>query len=163
MTWLGFVWDASLGSLSAAPHRVEKILKTCSNLLGLESCPVKNLASFVGQVVSLIPVVGNCARIMTKNSQFCIASSPSWSDTVILSEQIKKELLFWKENIEILNCRIVSEAGPPLTFNLIEGDASSTGCGSILNKASVAARIFFMKPELNYFAHETGFLAFEMK
>ena len=142
MTWLGFVWDASLGSLTAAPHRIEKILKTCSNLLNLESCPIKSLASFVGQVVSLIPVVGSCARIMTKSSQFCIASTSSWTDTVILSELIKRELIFWKDNVNDLNYRIVSETGPPLSFNLIEGDASSTGCGSILNRKSVAARIF---------------------
>ena len=142
MTWLGFDWDATLGSISAAAHRVEKILKTCSYLLDLESCPVKSLASFVGQIVSLIPVVGNSAQIMTKSSQFCIASTSSWTEIVVLSEPIKKELIFWKNNLNDMNCRIVSESKPPMSFNLIEGDASGTGCGSILNKALVAARIF---------------------
>ena len=38
--------------------------------------------------------------------------------------------------------RVVVETSPPSVFNIIEGDASSTGLGSILNRENLAARIF---------------------
>ena len=66
MTWLGFVWDSTDGSLAAAPHRIEKIIATSQSLLARVSCPVRDLAGFVGMIVSLIPVVGNCSRVTTK-------------------------------------------------------------------------------------------------
>ena len=60
--WLGIDWDSNQGCIAAAPHRVEKILKTAGELLKSESCHVKFLASFVGQINSLAVVVGNCCR-----------------------------------------------------------------------------------------------------
>ena len=74
MTWLGFDWDTNKGCFSAASHRVEKIKNTCDSLLSVEICLVKKLASFVGQIVSLLPVAGNCVRIMTKGSSIFVAS-----------------------------------------------------------------------------------------
>lgn len=142
MTWLGFVWDSEEGSIAAAPHRVEKIISSCNSLLDKDNCPVKDLAGFVGMIVSLIPVVGNCSRVTTKQSQICIASSDSWDNFIHLSSPIKKEILFWKENIHKLNHSIISESGPPTVMNVIEGDASSTGLGSILNRENLTARIF---------------------
>ena len=51
-------------------------------------------------------------------------------------------MLFWQTNIDQLNCRLIFDNSPPKTFQVIEGDASSTGCGSYLNKEKLAARIF---------------------
>ena len=142
MTWLGFVWDSSDGSLAAAPHRIEKIINSCESLLSKNACPVRDLAGFVGMIVSLIPVVGNCSRVTTKQSQICVASTDSWDDVIPLSSEVKREILFWKENVTALNYRLVATKGPPAVVNVIEGDASSTGLGSILNRESMAARIF---------------------
>ena len=41
-----------------------------------------------------------------------------------------------------LNYRLIADVGPPSVVNVIEGDASSTGLGSTLNRESMAARIF---------------------
>ena len=142
MEWLGFIWDAEVGSIAAAPHRVEKIKNVCDELLALDSCPVKRLAGFVGMIISLTTIVGNCSRISTKRSQILIASVSSWEDTVAIDMQIKQEILFWKSNIDSLNCRYVADKGPPKLLHVIEGDASNTGCGSILNRECKAARIF---------------------
>ena len=95
MTWLGIDWNSENGTISAASHRVEKIKLTCKTLINMDVCPVKKLASFVGQIISLLPVVGNCARIVTKVSQFSIAKCDSWNDKVTLSSEIKREILFW--------------------------------------------------------------------
>ena len=58
--WLGIIWDSNTASISAAPHRVEKILSTCKDLLSRDACPVKSLASFTDQINSLGLIVGNC-------------------------------------------------------------------------------------------------------
>ena len=142
ITWLGYDWDSELGTFSAASHRVEKILKTCADLLSLDICSVRYLSSFVGQIVSLMPVVGNCAKVTTKVSQHCIAVATSWDESIILSPDIKREIDFWKTNLVNLNCRQLSEQSPPKVINMIEGDASGTGCGSWLNKEMLAARLF---------------------
>ena len=142
MEWLGFAWNSENGSISVAPHRVEKIKDITQFLLAKDHCVVRKLAGFVGMIVSIIPVVGNCSRVTTKQSQICVANADSWDGNVALSAEIKREILFWKENIDHLNCRFMAENGPPKTFDLIEGDASATGCGSYLNKDKMAARIF---------------------
>ena len=101
---------------------------------------MRKLSSFIGQIISLAPVVGNCAKVTTKVSQHCVAVAESWDENVTLSLQIKKEILFWKTQIDSLNCRFLYENSPPKVVNLIEGDASGTGCGSWLNKEKLAAR-----------------------
>ena len=142
MTWLGFVWNSVDGTIAGAPHQIEKILNSCRSLLSENHCSVRVLAGFVGMIVSLIPVVGNCSRVATKQSQIHIANSDSWDDDIQLYPGIKREILFWKDNIEKLNRRLISEPAPPTVLNIIEGDASSTGLGSILNRECLAARIF---------------------
>ena len=142
MTWLGFDWDTEKGTFAAASHRVEKIKNTCDTLINSDSCLVRKLAGFIGQIISLLPVVGNCARVTTKVSQFCVANASSWEVKVSLSSEIKREIIFWKNNIDSLNCRFLSENSPPVILQVIEGDASATGCGSWLNKEKMAARIF---------------------
>ena len=142
MTWLGFVWNSKNGTVAAAPHRVDKIKASCAMLLSFDSCPVRQLAGFVGMVISLSPVVGNCSRLATKQSQIVIASSHDWDASVQLSCDVKREFIFWRDNIDKLNCRSCIDKQPPILLNVIEGDASSTGCGSILNNHLLAARIF---------------------
>ena len=142
MTWLGFTWNSIDGTVAAADHRVVKIKSTCSSLLSADACSIRELAGFIGQIISVSFVVGNCARIATKQSQIMVASSKSWDESVSISTEIKRELLFWKENLDVLNCRSCLDKGPPKVVNLIEGDASSSGCGSILNRQMLAARIF---------------------
>ena len=100
MTWLGFDWDTSAGTFSAASHRVEKIEGSCDKLLSMDCCPVRILSSFVGQIVSLMPVVGNCAKVTTKVSQHSIAVAVSWDDIVTLSSDIKREIIFLERKFE---------------------------------------------------------------
>ena len=142
MTWLGFTWNSINGTVAAADHRVEKIKSTCSTLLSMDTCSVRQLAGFVGQIISLTFVAGNCCQITTKQSQIAIASSRSWDESILITNEIKRELLFWRENLDALNCRSCLDKGPPKVMNVIEGDASSSGCGSILNRQLMAARIF---------------------
>ena len=67
--WLGMVWNAESVSLAISERRVSKLLDTASFLLQAESCTVRQLASFAGQVTSLAPVFGNASSLFIINGQ----------------------------------------------------------------------------------------------
>ena len=140
--WLGITWDSNEGSIAAAPHRVEKIKKTASELLSADICHIKALASFVGQINSLSVIVGNCSALTTRCSQQAIAAADSWDSQIVISHRIKQELNFWQENLESLNKRNLFVERPPCAINIIESDASDSGCGSLLNSSGKALRLF---------------------
>ena len=139
-----------LFSLSGAPHRISKIKETCSSLLSLNSCHVKKLASFTGQIVSLSEVVGNCSRLTTRSSQIAVAAAPSWDSSISLSSEILSEIRFWLENIDILNNKSFLIQLPPSSLNIVESDASDSGCGSILNASDKALRLFSSSERSNH-------------
>ena len=68
ITWLGTVFDTYQGFISVTEQRVSK-LKSSIDLLRKDDCKifkVRDVASVVGQVISLTPCVGPVARIMTR-------------------------------------------------------------------------------------------------
>lgn len=140
--WLGLIWDSNSPSIAAAPHRINKIKDTCKSLLDVKSVHIKQLASFTGQIISLSEVVGNCSRLTTRCSQIAIASAPSWDCQISLSNEIQGEIKFWSENIDTLNIKCFKTQNPPSSINIISSDASSSGCGSILNTDTKALRLF---------------------
>ena len=140
--WLGLIWNSDEGSIAAAPHRVDKIQKTTSELLSVDVCHIKALASFVGQINSLSVVVGNCSALTTRCSQQAIAAADTWHSQIVLSHRIKQELNFWQENLESLNKGNLVIEKPPCAINIIESDASDSGCGSLLNSSYKALRLF---------------------
>ena len=143
LEWLGVVWDAKNFSISAAPHRVLKIKETSKRLLGSKMCPVKALASFTGQIISLQEIVGNCCMLTTRCSQVAIASAPSWDCDIEITPLIKEELSFWAENVDSLNEKCFFNEKPPQILNVIESDASDSGLGCLLNEGeSKALRLF---------------------
>ena len=137
--WLGIIWDSNTATISAAPHRVEKILSTCSDLLSRVSCPVKSLASFTGQINSLNLIVGNCCSLTTRCSQQAIAAAPTWKSPVLLTDSIRRELNFWLENLANLNSRCCHVQKPPTCVHVIASDASNSGVGSLLDDLDTKA------------------------
>jgi hypothetical protein len=78
-----------------------------------------------------------------------VAAANSWDDDVFRVEEVKQELVFWLENFDKYNKRLCFKEGKPVVFNLIEGDASATGCGFILrNKSNIAARMFSVEEKV---------------
>ena len=114
-----------------------------AQLLASSSCHVKSLASFTGQIISLMEVVGNCCKLTTRLSQMAIASAEDWGAKLALTDGIKEELKFWKDNIDTLNKKCFLSVRPPLCLNVIASDASDTGCGSLLNTDDVKALRLF--------------------
>ena len=100
------------------------------------------LASFVGQIVSLKVIVGNCSSLASRFSQIAIASSFSWNSKVEISYQIRGEIDYWLRNIDALNVKSIDRKEPPKLLNIIASDASDSGCGALLNDSCISARLF---------------------
>ena len=69
ITWLGTVFDTDRGFISVTESRISK-LKSSIKLIRKVDCKivkVRDLASVVGQVISLTHCVGSVARIMTRS------------------------------------------------------------------------------------------------
>ena len=142
LEWVGFSWDSAKGIFSVKQKRVEKLKAFLSELIQLESCSARKLAAFTGQIISMLPVIGDISRLKSRNCQILVALAHSWDESLPLNEKIKSEFLFWQDNIDRLNVYQCFPREGPILVDLIEGDASSTGCGGILNDDKVAAKIF---------------------
>ena len=148
LEWIGFLWDSSEGTLKVKERRVNKLKEFALTLANSQRCTARKLAGFVGQLISMMTVLGDICRLKSRNAQIWIALAESWDTRVVLRESIKSELRFWLGNIDRLNVLNCFPSSEPVCIDLIEGDASSTGCGSILNKEKIAARTFFVGREM---------------
>ena len=140
--WVGFLWDTVSGTMKIREKRVLKLKAALPPLLDLSVLSTRKLAGVVGQIVSMQPVLGDMTRLKTRNCLIAIASALSWDENITLDAKMKEEFKFWLENIDRLNVLNCFPESSPVVFDLIESDASSTGCGSILNKSLIAARLF---------------------
>ena len=73
ITWLGTVFDACQGFISVTERRISK-LKNSINFgrkVDRKIVKVRDLASVVGQVISLTPFVASMVRIITHTLVCC--------------------------------------------------------------------------------------------
>ena len=140
--WLGMVWDAEEMTLKITERRIEKLLACGGKILEKDTVLVRTLASWAGQVNSLGPVLGNVTRLFSRFTQMVIAKADSYDDSVSLSAEVVKELVFWNQNVRRLNSRNCAREEPPICLEL-RGDASASGCGSFITGSKIeAARLF---------------------
>ena len=72
LLWLGFTWHMAEGILRVSPDRIQKRNNSISNLLNYgrtnsNFIRVKTVASVVGQIISMKPVVGSQVRLITRS------------------------------------------------------------------------------------------------
>ena len=105
ITWLGTVFDTDRGFISVTESRISK-LKTSIKPKRKVDCKivkVRDVASVVGQVISLTHCVGSVARIMTRSMYAVVNQKLSWHLEVKLTNEACDELAFWDENVDSLN------------------------------------------------------------
>jgi len=93
------------------------------------------LASVIGQIISTQFVLGNKVRMLTRHMYNCVISRASWGSPVLVSDEAKKDIRFWRQNVRSLN-----KAGRYLfevttcQFSVF-CDASGTGYGGYLESS----------------------------
>jgi hypothetical protein len=151
LDWIGITWNCEDGSIKIKERRIEKLLRYTVYLLDSKSVSARALASFTGQVISLMPVVGNLARLYSRYSQVAVAKADFWDAVFDLDSDIISEIQYWKNNLQVLNKRLVFDVSVPKRVISIKGDASSSGCGSFIEGSHiVAARLFSPEEQLQH-------------
>ena len=90
-SWFGYDIDTHTGYIFASGARVEKL---CSDLDGICAklqlsalIHVKEIASIVGQIISMASSCGNVSQIMTRYVHHIINSRSSWNSVVFVHDQ----------------------------------------------------------------------------
>ena len=131
--WLGSVIDTNQGTIAATDQRMLKLANFTDSFSQCESRVVKarDLASFIGMIISLFPFVGNVTRIMTRSLYQALNSRSSWFSSVTLTDEAMREIMFWKLNARSLNGRPAwpAESKPS---KIVYSDASNHACSSFV-------------------------------
>ena len=125
---MGLCWNASTFAISIPDNRISEIVASIECLLSNKVyVTARRLAKIGGRIISLMPVIGNVARIKTRSLFRCIEARHSWDRVFCLCDQaVIDELLFWKANVSRLNRRKLCQYELP--FAVIFTDAGSFAC-----------------------------------
>lgn len=87
---------------------------------------VKEIASIVGQIISMNSSCGYVSQIMTRYLHHIINSRSSWNSVILVHDQGREELDFWRGNFRALN-GVLFWPVPFVPFKVLFSDASSPG------------------------------------
>ena len=139
-SWIGYNIDTHTGFIFANDSRTEKLCSDLNDLfakLELSSfVHVKEIASVVGQIISMTASCGNLSQIMTRYLHLIVNSCRSWNSAVFVHNQGKEELYFWRDNLRTLN-GVSFWPVPFVPSKALFSDASSTGCGAFIQGSSL--------------------------
>ena len=95
LKWLGLEWNSITGTIRITEMRLLSIRES-TNCIFQKSFFVsaRELASFVGKIISAVAVFGNIARLMTRYCSISIAAAPDWDSVSVLDEYCQRELVF---------------------------------------------------------------------
>ena len=125
--WLGFILDLYAGSFLVPSQKVSRLQSSIASVNLNRPVQVRALSSIAGQVISMSLAIGPIARLRTRACYAIINQRKTWSDSLLLTEEAKAELHFWKECLPLFN-------GQPIWFEssatrVAYSDASSSGYG----------------------------------
>ena len=128
--WTGIVWNGEEYAISIPDRRISDLFSEIGSILKhLPNSSARKLAKLVGKVISLMPVIGNVARLMTRHLYKLIQNRVSWDrDLFIYDSQVLDEIFFWKESVTSLNKRLLFASVFP--ENIIFSDASNIAAGA---------------------------------
>ena len=134
IVWLGYTIGTHNNTIAVTERQVCKLNSCLDELLNLGQgyMPVKKLASVIGQIISLQTAAGNIIPLMTRSAYSLINSCNNWQETVCLDSATKTELLFWHNNITVLNSKEICDDNI-IPSVIVYSDASANACGAILN------------------------------
>ena len=106
LEWTGLFWDGNCSSLSIPDRRISDFFSEVNYLLKkLPKTPARHLAKLVGKIISMMPVIGNIARLRTRHLYSLIHDSDSWDKVFSITHNHPaiEEIFFWKETLLNIN------------------------------------------------------------
>jgi hypothetical protein len=135
VTWLGEVWNTELNLIKVTDTRVSKLLATLDWFIqkvasGQLFVKARDVASIVGQIISMQGAIGGTVRLRTRGLYTCILSRASWDSPVLIDDDAWKEAVFWKENVCSLNGSVLEKK--EACDMVVYSDASASGYGGYI-------------------------------
>ena len=123
--WLGFVLNIDLGFIAIPENKVEMLKQCLIQAVGAQVLPARFLASIVGRVISMGLALGPIARLRTRSMYCLLNSRTSWADRLIINDEVKEELYFWRSCIDEFNGQKLWKSASAV--RVVYSDASGTG------------------------------------
>ena len=113
MQWLGFDLDLEKGIVSVPPHKIWRLQEA---LTGLGECiyvQAKQIASLVGNIMSISIFLGPVAQLMTRSLYTLLDGRHSWYERLQVSSEAAKNSSFGSSAFQISMARISGIALQP--------------------------------------------------
>ena len=101
--WLGFILDLGKRMFKVPVDKIRKLTMSIQNIPAKGRVSVRQLASVVGQIISMGIAFGPIAWLRSRYLCDVINHRWSWQDKVVLLQEAADELQFWKANIARFN------------------------------------------------------------
>ena len=108
LDWLGFTWNLRDGFIDIPRHKIENLHSKIDNISKKTVATARELASFVGSIISLKFAYGPICQMMTRLLSMLISSKLHWDDAIIITTDASAELNFWSFNINALSPRVIA-------------------------------------------------------
>ena len=139
--FLGMEIDSIKMTLSLTPEKVQKVVKTCQNLLRSHSTTLLELTRVVGLLSSTIQAVEPAKiqlRFLQQQQIVCLRKKMNYQSVITLNTKSRTELTWWIENLRFCNGRTFSQLNPQV---IIQTDASLTGWGAVCNGVQTSGQL----------------------
>ena len=130
--WLGIVWDFKNNRMFIPPEKVSRIFCELSEVMSCRSVSARKLARVTGRIVSNVLIMGDVCKLMTKALHRLIECRNGWDAQVVLNSDALIELKFWREHLQILNCRPIWRQHT-LPYRVVYSDASAVGWAAFIS------------------------------
>lgn len=130
--FLGFIFDSRNMSLTLPLEKKKRIKLMSNKLLNTNTCTIRELARFIGLLTSACPAVKygwSYTKLLEREKFLALNYSDNYSKQMILRDNIKNDLIWWKEHIDASFCSFQSNDYALVIFS----DASTTGWGVACN------------------------------
>ena len=134
ITWLGIEIDVNNNTLSITSSRITSILNKIEFLTNKIYIYARELSELAGKIISAKFIIGNITHLKTSKIYKIIKSRSSWDSKFnwSLHQGTVREIIFWKNNIKIINKRFIKEYKIPSL--LIYSDTSNSDLASVYKK-----------------------------
>ena len=96
-------------------------------MLDRHTLKARNLASIIGNLISVALVVGPVARLMTRSVYTVLNTRQYWCQSLPVSHEARQEIQFWLDNLDKVNGKGLWLS--PSTGCIVYATASSSGYG----------------------------------
>lgn len=125
LEWLGAVLNSREFTISIPKRRLEKALGVLKGLNRKNWVAVRDVASFVGQIISMSIVIGPVAQIMSRYLSMDVLKARTWNSYINLSQNSLEQLSFWENMLYELNVKSIGKSAS--CSRVVYSDASASG------------------------------------